>query len=184
VIAFPSKYKMIIFAPHMIKRFTLILFVITLGNFSFAHNYYFSFTEVEYNDFCGCFEASITFTTHDFEQLLSKKNILNKNLESTLNDYQLKQNIETIINEGFQITLENKIVEFQLDGNEIGLNGLTTFFLSSKPIKLSSVILFQYNLLMNEFPEQQNKLTFIFRGEKTTMNFIANQFTHSIKLEK
>lgn len=168
----------------MKKAFLVLLIFMCLGNFSYAHNYFFSFAEVEYNEFCGCFESSITFTTHDFEQLLSKKNILNKNLESTLNDYQLKQNIETIINEGFQITSENKIVEFQLDGNEIGLNGLTTFFLSSKPIKLSSVILFQYNLLMNEVAEQQNKLTFIFRGEKTTMNFIANQVTHSIKLEK
>ena len=168
----------------MLKKLTFILFLIVNWNLSFAHNYYFSFAEVEYNDFCGCFESSITFTTHDFEEFLRKKNLLNKNLETTLNDYQLKQNLETIINEGFKITLENKIVEFQLDGNEIGLNGLTTFFLSSKPIKLSSVILFQYNLLMNEFPEEQNKLTFIFRGEKTTMNFIANQFTHSIKLEK
>lgn len=168
----------------MKKAFLVLLIFMCLGNFSYAHNYFFSFAEVEYNEFCGCFESSITFTTHDFEQLLSKKNILNKNLESTLNDYQLKQNIETIINEGFQITSENKIVEFQLDGNEIGLNGLTTFFLSSKPIKLSSVILFQYNLLMNEIAEQQNKLTFILRGEKTTMNFIANQVTHSIKLEK
>lgn len=168
----------------MKKAFLVLLIFMCLGYFSYAHNYFFSFAEVEYNEFCGCFESSITFTTHDFEQLLSKKNILNKNLESTLNDYQLKQNIETIINEGFQITSENKIVEFQLDGNEIGLNGLTTFFLSSKPIKLSSVILFQYNLLMNEIAEQQNKLTFILRGEKTTMNFIANQVTHSIKLEK
>jgi hypothetical protein len=80
--------------------------------------------------------------------------------------------------------LGNKNVEFHLEGNEITLNGLTTFYLSSKPIDLSTEILFTYTLLMNEFPEEQNKLTFIFRGEKTTMNFITNQFTHSIKLEK
>ena len=80
--------------------------------------------------------------------------------------------------------MQNKNVEFQLEGNEIGLNGLTTFYLSSKPIDLFDEIIFQYNLLMNEFPDEQNKLTFIFRGEKTTLNFIANQFTHSIKLEK
>ncbi len=175
---------MLIFATRMLKKLTLIAFLLFVSGLSFAHNYYFSFAEVEYNDFCGCFESSITLTTHDFEQVLRKKNLLNKNLETTLNDYKLKQNIESIINEGFQITLENKNIELQLEGNEIALNGLTTFYLSSKPIKLTSVILFQYNLLMNEFPEEQNKLTFIFRGEKTTMNFIANQFTHSIKLEK
>jgi hypothetical protein len=168
----------------MIKKSIIIILLVFLGNLSFAHNYYFSFAEVEYNDFCGCFESSITVTTHDFEQVLRKKNLLNKNLETTLNDRQLKQNIESIINKGFQITLQNKNVEFQLEGNEIGLNGLTTFYLSSKPIDLFDEIIFQYNLLMNEFPDEQNKLTFIFRGEKTTLNFIANQFTHSIKLEK
>ena len=175
---------MLIFATRMINKSIIIIFLVFLGNFSFAHNYYFSFAEVEYNDFCGCFESSITVTTHDFEQVLRKNNLLNKNLETTLNDLKLKQNIESFINKGFQITLQNNIVEFQLEGNEIGLNGLTTFYLSSKPIDLFDEIIFQYNLLMNEFPDEQNKLTFIFRGEKTTLNFIANQFTHSIKLEK
>ena len=175
---------MLIFATHMIKRLIFISFLVVLGNISFAHNYYFSFAEVEYNDFCGCFESSITITTHDFEQVLRKNNLLNKNLETSLNDYNLKQNIESLINEGFQITLQNRNVEFHIEGNEIGLNGLTTFYLSSKPIDLSEEILFTYSLLMNEFPEEQNKLTFILRGEKTTINFIANQFTHSIKLDK
>ena len=175
---------MLIFATPMLKKLTLISFLFFASELSYAHNYYFSFAEVEYNDFCGCFESSITVTTHDFEQVLRKKNLLNKNLETSLNDYKLKQNIEILINEGFQITLGNKYVEFHLEGNEIALNGLTTFYLSSKPIDLSTEILFTYTLLMNEFPEEQNKLTFIFRGEKTTMNFITNQFTHSIKLEK
>lgn len=178
------KNKMPIFATHMLKRLTIILFLFFTSNFSFAHNYYFSFAEVEYNDFCGCFESSITVTTHDFEQVLRKKKLLNKNLESSLNDYQLKQKIESLINEGFQIKLDNKNVEFHLEGNEIGLNGLTTFYLSSKPIQLSNELHFSYSLLMNEFPEEQNKLTFIFRGEKTTLNFIANQISHSIILEQ
>jgi hypothetical protein len=168
----------------MLKKLTLILFFLIVCNLSHAHNYYFSFAEVEYNDFCGCFESSITVTTHDFEQILRKKNLLHKNLETSLNNYKIKQNIEILINEGFQITLGNKNVEFHLEGNEIALNGLTTFYLSSKPIDLSTEIQFTYTFLMDEFPEEQNKLTFIFRGEKTTMNFIANQFTHSIKLEK
>lgn len=168
----------------MLKKFSLVLFLFVLGNFTYAHNYYFSFAEVEYNDFCGCFETSITVTTHDFEQMLRKNNLLNKDLETSLKDTKFKQNIETFINEGFQITLENKNVELHLEGNEIALNGLTTFYLSSKPINLTTEILFRYHLLMTEFPDQQNKLTFIFRGEKTTMNFIANQFTHSFILEK
>jgi hypothetical protein len=168
----------------MINKSIIIIFLVFLGNFSFAHNYYFSFAEVEYNDFCGCFESSITVTTHDFEQVLRKKNLLNKNLETSLTDDKLKQGIEELINEGLQISTGDKKVALHLEGNDIGINGLTTFYLSSKPIDLFDEIIFQYDLLMNEFPDEQNKLTFIFRGEKTTLNFIANQFTHSIKLEK
>jgi hypothetical protein len=175
---------MLIFATPMLKKLTLISFLFFASGLSFAHNYYFSFAEVEYNDFCGCFESSITVTTHDFEHVLRKNNLLNKNLETSLNDNKLKQNIISLINVGFQITLQNRNIEFHLEGNEIGLNGLTTFYLSSNPIDLSEEILFTFSLLMNEFPEEQNKLTFIFRGQKTTMNFISNQFTHSINLEK
>ncbi len=168
----------------MLKRLRIYFFFILISNVSFAHNYYFSFAEVEYNDFCSCFETSLTVTTHDLEQVLRKKNLLNKNLEASLTDNKLKQGIEELINEGLQISTGGKKVALYLEGNDIGINGLTTFYLSSKPIDLFDEIIFQYNLLMNEFPDEQNKLTFIFRGEKTTLNFIINQFTHSIKLEK
>jgi hypothetical protein len=173
-----------IFATPMLRKLKIYFFFILISNVSFAHNYYFSFSEVEYNDFCGCFETSLTVTTHDIEQVLRKKNLLNKNLETSLTDNILKQGIEELINEGLQISTGGKKVALHLEGNDIGINGLTTFYLSSKPIILFDEIIFEYNLLMNEFPEEQNKLTFIFRGEKTTMNFITNQFTHSIKLEK
>jgi hypothetical protein len=83
----------------MLKRLRIYFFFILISNVSFAHNYYFSFSEVEYNDFSGCFETSLTVTTHDIEQVLRKKNLLNKNLETSLTDNILKKVIEELINE-------------------------------------------------------------------------------------
>jgi len=168
----------------MVKKIAYFFIFLTVSLSSYAHNYYFSFAEVEYNDFCGCVETSITVTTHDFEQALRKQNFLNKDLQTSLQDYKLKFQIEKFINQGFKLSMNGQLVELKLDGNEIALNGLTTFYLSSQPVSLSNEINCHFDLMMNDFPDQQNKLTFILRGQKTTLNFIQTQKTQIIKTEK
>ena len=46
--------------------FFSILFTLNLS----AHPFYFSYAEIEYNDFCNCFEGFISLSSHDFEELL------------------------------------------------------------------------------------------------------------------
>jgi len=41
----------------------------------------------------------------------------------------------------------------------------------------------QFNALMEQFPLQQNKLTFTYRQHKETVNFIAIDTQHTLKLQ-
>jgi hypothetical protein len=167
------------------KKLFILFFLSAIVSFStYSHSYYFSYAEVEYNDFCACFQVSLSLTTHDFEQVLRKNNILKKDLETSLSDSTLKSKIETFINEGFEIQTNGQKVHLKIDGNEIQLNGITTFYMSSNKIEISDKVNFRYDLLMKEFPDEQNKITFLFRNKKETINFYTNHISQLIKLEE
>ena len=167
------------------KKQLILFFLSAIVSFSaYSHSYYFSYAEVEYNDFCACFQVSLSVTTHDFEQVLRKNNLLSKDLETSLKDSNLKPKIEAFLNEGFQIESNAKKIYLKIDGNEIQLNGTTIFYLSSDKSEISKEVNFKYDLLMTEFPDEQNKITFIFRGEKSSLNFYTNHTSQQIKLEE
>jgi hypothetical protein len=50
-------------------------------------------------------------------------------------------------------------------------NGLTDFFFQSEVIEISNEMTVRFDLLMNQYKEQQNKLTFIYNLKKHTYPF-------------
>lgn len=173
-------------------RNALFIFFVILNTCVFAHDYFFAFAEVEYDELNGRVEATVTVTTHDFERYLQKKEILQGEINSCLGDSFKLQAIEKELNKCFYLNLnplsENSIMDgiesfhFKLDGFETQLTGTVQFYLSSdlkRPLESFEVT---FDLLMNEYPEQQNKLTFINRGQKRTYVFLQTKRTQIIDL--
>jgi len=161
-----------------------LLFFILISFSSTAHRYYFSFAEIEFNDFSSCFEVTLSVTTHDFEQLLRKEGILIKDIDHTMQDSLGGKAVEAIINNSFQIFYFENQLKLKIESHINELTGITNFYMSSEKTKMGNELNFNFPLLMNLYPEQQNKLTFIHRGIKTTANFISTQQKQLIKLEK
>lgn len=159
---------------------------------SFGHEYFFAFAEVEYDELNGRLEATLIVTTHDFEKYLQKNKIIEHDLSRYKTDTTTIQFIENEINKHFHLNLnpglENSITEgaelfhFKLEGYEIQLTGTVEFYLSyelNRPLEIFEVL---FDLLMNEYPQQQNKLTFSYRGTKKTYVFLSNKRTQLIDL--
>jgi hypothetical protein len=174
------------------KSFILI-FLLLISSLSNAHDYFFAFAEVEYNELNGEIETTISMTSHDFERYLQKKKLIQTNLNACVNDSVSMQNIEIELNKHFNINMnpgiENSILDgnesfnLKLDGFEIQLTGIVQFYLSStifRPLKHFKIT---FDLLMDEYPEQQNKLTFIYRNQKKTVVFIPSMRSQIIDLD-
>lgn len=158
-----------------------------------AHEYFFAFAELEYDEANGKMEATITVTTHDLENYLIKKNILQKKLEDCQGDSIAMLNLENFLNQHFTLNLnpgeENSIMDgielflFQLDGIETQLTGTVQFFMSAtikRPVKKIDVL---FDLLMDNSSEQQNKMTFIYREIKKTFVFLPTKKSEIIELK-
>lgn len=164
------------------KNILLILFC-GLQSLAFSHDFFFAFAEVEYNDISQQFEATVSVSSHDLERIFYDRGWSIDDLESIENNSDNFVAISNWVLDQFKIKTAQSAAELSIIGCEIELNGMIHFYIESEPIELSETISFKFNLLMDDFPEQQNKLTLYHRDKAFTTSFLQNAFVQEIKLE-
>lgn len=149
-----------------------------------AHDTYFAFAEVEYNDLNGTLEATLTLSTHDLERLLQEKKIIKGALSSTSMDSLLVSSISVLINSTFYFSLPNKeSIQWEIEGIENTLIGTTNIYLSAAVQQVTDTFSVRFDIFMDRYPEQQNKMTFIYHENKTTRVFLNAQRSDTFKLK-
>ena len=156
--------------------------VFAFGAYSFAHEFYFAYAEIAYNELNARFEGTIIFTTHDLERTLEPKGTLIGKFEKLDEGSEELRLIENYINQHFQIiygcALDSNAVDalcmskFTLEGLATQLNGTIECYISSSVAALYNPVQFKFDALMEQFAAQQNKLTFTYRNQKETLSFL------------
>jgi hypothetical protein len=165
------------------KKYSILFFSILFSLNLSAHPFYFSYAEIEYNEFCNCFEGFISLSSHDFEELLNEEINIKTNISKAMNDSLLKKEISEILNSGLSFSAGRQEIRIQLEGYESEMNGLTRFYFKTQPFKNSEEILVEYDLFMEKYKEQQNKLTIIQRDNKETFDFLIQEKTKLITIK-
>lgn len=149
---------------------------------SFGHEYFFGFSELEYNDVSRKFECTIIASTHDLERALEKSNVETGDLAKITQGSDGFLAIEKYLNTHFTVSLKEQ-VKFKLIGSEVHMNGTTNFYFESEAIDITTEVKFSFDLLMDTFQQQQNKITFIYRNNSYTRTFLYNERVQSIIIE-
>lgn len=159
----------------------LILFLfVSLA--SQAHDYFFAFAEVEYNPVTNRFEGTIIFTTHDLEKSIQKKHPefpIMDTLELGSREFEF---VKMKILDGFSITVGEQRIHINLVGMENFLMGTSNIYFESEEIEDPAEVTFSFNLLMDEYEGQQNKMSFKMEDRKETLYFINNESKQTLKL--
>lgn len=163
------------------KIFLLSIFLL-FSLISSAHNYFFSFAEVNYNETSKKIETTIVATQHDIEDYLLEKFNIKSELHQ-LDSTQL-QIFTEYINSVFSITTSDNTTRFKCLGIESYLNGTAQIYLESQVINITEEISFTFNLLMDKFDGQQNKITFKYKQETFNLTFIKGETLRTIKTNK
>ncbi len=158
-----------------------------------AHPSFFAFAEVEYKEMNNSIEATIITSTHDLEHVLKNKGIISSTLAKVnygekeyegLNEY-LNQHFSIFTSDSMSLASQvskSQTLQLKLEGFEVLLNGDVEFYLSAKMISPFNQVNIMFDLLMDQIPEQQNKLTFKFRDSKSTYNYLTNNRIQLIQL--
>jgi hypothetical protein len=70
---------------------------------SWAHEFYFAYAELAYNEMNQKFEGTLIFTTHDLEKALEPKGSLIGKLEKSDERSTLRTQLESYLNQHFYI---------------------------------------------------------------------------------
>lgn len=157
----------------------LVIISIVFSSFGInAHEYFFGFAEVQYNDMSQKFEATLIFTSHDLEQCLGNVSLV----DDDLSDKELLK-LKDYINKTFRVKSGDQLSQWTIIGTESFTTGTTNIYIESQPIKDPNELKFTFSSLMEEFDNQQNKITLLYRDQTKTMTFMKNNKSESIKLE-
>lgn len=173
----------------------LFLFVFTCllaPSKTWAHQFFFAFAEIEYNEMDQKFEGSIVATAHDLEFALMQSHGLQTKLEKLTPTSPEVKIIEAYLNKclsfRYDCSLDSNEVDafcsaqWSIESFQILKNGTIELYFSSPAKQVYTMIQVDFRFLTDAFPDQQNKLTFIYREHRTTLNFTKTQFQQNFTL--
>lgn len=160
--------------------FSFLIFTFITFN-SFSHDYYFAFGEMEYNAGNKKFELTLIVSTHDIEHWLQDKGVAVKELEDYYTDTVFQKQFGSTLLDGYSVVMNSINIGFQITGYEVKNNGLTEFYFTSSSIEIKSPLVVTFDLLMDIYQQQQNKLTFIYNSKKQTYPFLYTNREQTIE---
>ena len=178
------------------KWYIRLLFIsscLLASSASWGHQYFFAFAEIEYNEMGQKFEGSVVATAHDFELTLMNSHGLQTKLEKIeLNSSDVKI-MEDYLNKFLTLrygcSLDSSDIDaycsadWNIESFQIMKNGTIELYFSAPAKHVYTLIQMDFRFLMDAFPEQQNKLTFIYREDRKTQSFTKTQATHYFALK-
>ena len=144
----------------------LLIISLTTPYLIYAHDTFFSFAEMQYNQDCQCLEISLSVSSHDLEE---KMESLVKNYKSLETSFKIESNrkqISEFIRDGFAIFQNKKEIKLIMMGYELLEDGSCSLYFTSQVLKKENITM-KYDLFMQEFSEQQNKLQYLKSPNKT-----------------
>lgn len=200
---FSGKLMRFLYFRDMFQKVVLFCLLLALSNRAHAHEFYFAYAEIAYNELSNRFEGTLIFTTHDLERALAPNGSLIGKLENSDESSPIRAQLEKYINQHLNISygcaLDSNAfdafcqTDFILEGIAPQLNGTIECFVSA-PARLVYIpthfglpylttLQVQFDALFEAFSGQQNKLTLIYRNQKETLNYIPGKNIQSIPLK-
>ncbi|MDG1333543.1 MAG: hypothetical protein P8P74_14500 [Crocinitomicaceae bacterium] len=164
-------------------KITLLILLCSLQSLAFGHDYFFAFAEVAYNDISQQFEATVSVSSHDLERIFDEKNWSIDDLETAEENTENFTAISNWMLNQFRLSSNENVANFTVIGCEVELSGMIRFYLESAPIEILETLTVKFDLLMGDFPEQQNKLTLYYRDRTITKSFLQTAYVQEIRLE-
>ncbi|MBK6950649.1 MAG: hypothetical protein IPH24_01020 [Crocinitomicaceae bacterium] len=161
---------------------SLFTFLLSTGSL-FAHSYYVSTSNMEYNAQTETIDVSIKTTAHDFEHILETKYNLRIHIETIADSSEIGLYIQTYLTENFTIKSNDVQATMKYIGKEVTLRDELFFFISFSGLKNPKTIQIKNTLLFTEFTQQQNIVHYKLGDLSKSVTLVASKPESEIKFE-
>ncbi len=127
-------------------------------------------------------EGTLIFTSHDLEEVLMAKGIITSKFEKLQHDSITISALGNALFNDFKFYSNQVPIKLNALDFSLTKNGLIEIYFKSEKVKLSQDFELQFESLMDIYPKQQNKITFIQNNEKQTYVFMNNETRRKITI--
>jgi hypothetical protein len=165
------------------KNKLIFIFLLLLGLKGFAHDYYVSIADFEFNEKKQRIEGTIKMTAHDFEYVLEKKFNQKILLDELEDSSEVSNYIAYYLAKNFKIYSGGKPLVQNYIGLEVTLEQDAYVYLTfenvsrPKSIEIKSFLLYEY------FPSQQNIVHYKFGKQTKSLTLVASRPQGGIKID-
>lgn len=160
--------------------FSLIL-VVSTG--TFAHKFYVSIADLNYNSTKNRIEGSIKFTAHDFEAVLENKFQRKIEMETVSDTSGVGRYCQVYLSQHFKLSSDGKELIPNYIGKEITPTQDLYFYFSFADISNPKSIKITNTLLFELFPEQQNIVHYRYQQQTKSVTLVASKKQDTIFFE-
>ncbi len=159
-----------------------LIAIVAAGNI-FAHKYYVSIAELEYNEEKNRIEGSLKMTAHDFELVLENKYDRKIDLEQVKDTSKVGGDVQAYLAEHFKLYSGGKQAVPNYLGREVTLRQDLFFYftftgvLDPKDVKLVNTVLFEL------FPQQQNIVHYKYMERTKSLTLVPSKIHGKIKFD-
>ncbi|MBI3135120.1 MAG: hypothetical protein HYZ14_10650 [Bacteroidetes bacterium] len=167
----------------MKSRIILITFLVFATGRMFAHSYFVSTANMEYDAVTKSMEVSLKMTAHDFEHILENKFVQRIHIENVADTSEIGLFIQAYLKEHFVITSGGEQPLFGYVGKEVTLRDELFFYITFSGIKDPETIQIKNTLLFTEFPQQQNIVHYKWGERAKSVTLVAAKPEAELKLD-
>ncbi|MCX2680393.1 hypothetical protein OOZ15_10610 [Galbibacter sp. EGI 63066] len=155
------------------KKYILILFIVSLFSFTHVHKFYVSVTDMVYSEKHHSIQITSRYFIDDFEKLLKERYAIDPQLMTEKELKNVDFYIEKYLNDKFIITINGEQATFNFIGKEYDVDVMKCYLeiqnVDSEALKKISI---QNKVLFEIFPEQQNVVHTNINGKKRSFMLI------------
>ena len=146
-------------------RFTfLLIFGLLISSNIYAHKFYVSMTDIDYNEKDKSLQISLKLTAHDLEIVLKEEGKGSMNFGSELEHDSAKVYLYTYIKSHFQIEVDQKDYDYKIIGFEVFNDENMYVYIEAKNINSIQELIIDNTILIDDFPKQVNYIHFKHKG--------------------
>lgn len=160
--------------------FTLSLLLSLSG---FAHKFYVSIAEMEYDQENNRIKVSLKMTAHDFEHVLEDKFEGHIHIEKYHDSTEVIQYAASYLSDNFQLFSKDKKCDFQYVGKEVTLRDELYFYFTFENIANPKTIKIVNTLLFSLSDQQQNIVHYKYKDQTKSVTLLPAQSQAQISFE-
>ena len=161
----------------------ILIFTVLMSTYTFAHKFYMSVADMEYDEESNAINVSLKATAHDFEALLEAEFDKRIHVETVNDTSDIGVYMQAYLEKTFKLYSNGKALKMNFLGKEVTLRDNLYFYMTFDAPENPKEIEVDNSFLCDRFTAQQNIVHYKYKNVTKSVTLVASKTKNTIKFD-